>query len=125
MVLQAVDAGTGGGLSNDRLQVRYLVRAPITLDSSAVEEIPATEPYRIEHEIAEDSLVVEVRLEAPSYHRVDTVLAVARGSSAGPFTIRMTRQLGRQATTGSTPSRPSGGDPRLPAPPPTGSIGRP
>lgn len=124
VVLQAVDAGTGGALSNDRLTVRYLVRSPITLDASAVEEISATEPYRIEHEVGEDSLVVEVRLEAPAYHRVDTVLAVARGGSSGPFTIRMTRRLGRQAGGETRPSRTSDEarpTPSRPEPSPSGA----
>lgn len=108
VVFQAVDAGTGAALTNRDMTVRYLVRAPITLDSSAVEEVSSTEPYLIRHDVAEDSMVVEVRLEAPSYHRLDTVLAVARGGEAGPFTLRMTRRLERAASgrpaSGSTPT---------------------
>lgn len=122
VVLQAVDAGTGGALSNDDLTVRYLVRSPITLDAAEVQRVSASEPYRIEHPVAEDSLVVEIRLEAPSYHRVDTVLSVARGGSSGPFTIRMTRKLGRQAAAGGRPPRTSSGSrasPSRPEPPPS------
>ena len=95
VILQAVDAGTGGALTDGQLTVRYLVRAPITLDASAVEQVSASEPYRITHDVSEDNLVVELRLEAASYHRLDTVLTVARGASAGPYTVRMTRRLDR------------------------------
>jgi len=35
----------------------------------------------------------EVRLEADSYFRLDTVLSVPRGGSAGPLTVRMSRRL--------------------------------
>ena len=87
--LEAVDAGTGEAISDARLTVRYLVRSPITLDESAVHEVPSGQPYRIAHAISEDSLVVEVRLEAPSYLRLDTVVAVGRGGSGGPFRIAM------------------------------------
>ncbi len=117
IVLQAVDAGTGAALSDDRMTVRYLVRSPITLDASATEQVLSGEPYRIEHAVAEDRMVVELRLEAPSYHRLDTVLSVARGSSAGPFTIRMARRLDRvagrrpPATTARPISRPAPADP--------------
>jgi hypothetical protein len=117
IVLQAVDAGTGASLSDDRMTVRYLVRSPITLDASAAEQVPSGELYRIAHPVAEDRLVVELRLEAPSYHRLDTVLSVARGSSAGPFTIRMARRLDRVAgrrsppTTARPTSRPTPADP--------------
>ncbi len=117
IVLQAVDAGTGAALSDDRMTVRYLVRSPITLDASAAERVPSGETYRIEHAVAEDRLVIELRLEAPSYHRLDTVLAVARGSSAGPFTIRMARRLdrvvgGRPPPSTARPiSRPAPADP--------------
>jgi len=107
ILFQAVDAGTGGALADADMTVRYLVRAPITLDEAAVERVPATEPYDITHEVAEDSLVVEVRLEAPAYHRLDTVLAVARGGEAGPFTLRMTRRLERTAGA----ARPTAGGP--------------
>ena len=93
IIFQAVDAGTGGALSDEEMTVRYLVRAPITFDETAVERVPSIEPYRIEHEIADPSLVVEVRLEAPSYHRLDTVLTVPRGGSAGPLTMRLSRRL--------------------------------
>ena len=113
VVFQAVDAGTGGALTDAQLTVRYLVRAPITLDAVASEAVPSTEPYRISHEVRADSLVVEVRLEAPSYHRLDTVLAVARGASVGPLTVRMARRLERTAT-----ARPAGGGSRPAAPPP-------
>ena len=108
LVLQAVDAGTGGALSDDRMTVRYLVRSPITLDASASEQVPSAEPYRIGHPVAEDLLVVEVRLEAPSYHRLDTVLSVTRGASAGPLTIRMARRFDRVAVGRREPTtRPS------------------
>jgi len=112
---QAVDAGTGGALADRSLTVRYLVRAPITLDATAVEETSASEPYTVRHEVADDSLVLEVRLEAPSYHRLDTVLAVARGAEGGPYTLRMARRLervadaapGRPTPTRPTPTRPT------------------
>ncbi len=107
VVLQAVDAGTGAALTDGQLTVRYLVRAPITLDASAVDQVSASEPYRIAHAVAEDNLVVELRLEAQSYHRLDTVLTVARGASAGPYTVRMTRRLDRTAATGRP--KPAGG----------------
>ena len=117
LVFQAVDAGTGSALRDARMTVRYLVRAPITLDASVVERVSSTEPYRIAHAVAESDLVVEVRLEAISYHRTDTVLSVPRGRSVGPFTIRMARRLAQTAETGGTPSRPAGGreDPGSPA----------
>jgi hypothetical protein len=95
VVFQAVDAGTGAALTNDQMTVRYLVRSPITLDATAVERVSSVEPYTIGHPVAEDSLVVEVRLEAASYHRLDTVLAVARGDEGGPYTLRMARRLAR------------------------------
>jgi len=47
----------------------------ITLDAAGLERVSSLEPYRVEESVAEDSLVVEVRLEAASYHRLDTVLA--------------------------------------------------
>ncbi len=112
VILQAVDAGTGAALRDGRMTVRYLVRSPITLDASATEHVLSAEPYRIEHAVAADQLVVELRLEAPSYHRLDTVLSVSRGSSAGPFTIRMARRLDRVAG-------------RRPAPTTTRPISRP
>jgi tetratricopeptide (TPR) repeat protein len=107
---QAVDAGTGGALTDRQLTVRYLVRSPITLDASAVERVSSTEPYRIEQEIAEDEMVIEVRLEADSYHRLDTVLSAPRGGSAGPFTLRMSRRLER-AVSGRPARRPVSGSP--------------
>ena len=109
LVFQAVDAGTGSALRDAQMTVRYLVRAPITLDASVVERVSSTEPYRIAHAVAEPDLVVEVRLEAVSYHRIDTVLSVPRGQSAGPFTIRMARRLAQTAEAGGAPSRPAGG----------------
>ncbi len=116
LVLQAVDAGTGGALTDGQLTVRYLVRTPITLDASTVEQVSASEPYRITHAVAENNLVVELRLEAESYHRLDTVLTVARGASAGPYTVRMTRRLDRVATAGG--ARPSAGGSRTNTPAP-------
>lgn len=107
LVFQAVDAGTGAALTDGQMTVRYLVRAPITLDASAVEQVSAREPYRIAHEVAEENLIVEVRLEASSYFRLDTVLSVPRGQSGGPFTIRMSRKLGQTAQGGGR--RPAGG----------------
>ena len=109
LVFQAVDAGTGGALTNDQMTVRYLVRSPITLDAAAVEQVSSVEPYTIGHPVAEDSLVVEVRLEAASYHRLDTVLAVARGDEGGPYTLRMARRLARAAGGGGAPA--AGGTP--------------
>ena len=115
---QAVDAGTGAAIADDALTVRYLVRTPITLDATATEEVSASEPYHIRHAVARDSLVVEVRLEAPSYHRTDTVLSVARGGTTGPVTIRLARKLGRVAASpprpaqGGSGSRPATADPR-------------
>ena len=100
IVFQAVDAGTGAALRDREMTVRYLVRAPITLDTSAVERVSPSDPYRIAHPVGEDSLVAEIRLEASSYHRLDTVFAVARGASAGPFTVRMARRLGQAAAAG-------------------------
>lgn len=93
MVFQAVDAGTGSALSDHELTVRYLVRAPVTLDETAVERVPSIEPYEIRHLIQEDDLILEVRLEAESYFQFDTVLSVPRGASAGPLTMRMSRRL--------------------------------
>ena len=116
VVLQAVDAGTGAALADGQLTVRYLVRTPITLDASAVDQVSASQPYHITHAVAEDSLVVELRLEARSYHRLDTVLTVARGASAGPFTVRMTRRLDRVAGTGG--ARPAAGGVRADTRPP-------
>jgi len=104
LTFQAVDAGTGSALTDSEMTVRYLVRAPITLNASAVESVPAAEAYRIQHEVAEADLVVEVRLEADSYHRLDTVLSVPRGGSGGPFTIRMARRLDQVAQGAAAPT---------------------
>ena len=109
LVFQAVDAGTGSALQDAQMIVRYLVRAPITLDASAMERVASAEPYRITHEVAESDLVVEVRLEAASYFTIDTVLSVPRGQSGGRFTIRMARQLAQSARTSAAPTRPTGG----------------
>ena len=109
IILQAVDAGTGAALADDEVTVRHLVRFPITLDESAVEAVSSSQPYRIQHAVAWDNLVVEVRLEAPSYHRIDTVLNVARGESVGPVTLRMTRRL---SGAGRAESRPASGGSR-------------
>jgi hypothetical protein len=103
VLFQAVDAGTGSALADDALTVRYFVRSPVTLDESAVEQVPSNEPYEIRHLIQEDQLVVELRLEAESYFRLDTVLSVARGSTAGPLTMRMSRRLDRVASAGTEP----------------------
>lgn len=118
VTLEAVDASTGSSLSDDAFTVRYLARAPITLDATAVEVVPSSEGYRIGHTITEDSLVLEVRLEAPSYERLDTVLAVAWGSAAGPVPIPLMPRPERVASGGggettpsdnrTTPDRPGG-----------------
>lgn len=108
VVFQAVDAGTGSALSDDQLTVRYLVREPVTLDATAVERVPSVEPYEIRQLIQEDALVLEVRLEADSYFRLDTVLSVPRGTTAGPLTMRMSRRLNLVAS-----------DPTPPPPDPT------
>ena len=105
VVFQAVDAGTGSALSDAELTVRYLVQAPVTLDVTAVERVPSVEPYEIRHLIQEDELVLAVRLEADSYFRLDTVLSVPRGGSAGPLTMRMSRRLNVVAAD-PTPPRP-------------------
>lgn len=105
ILLQAVDAGTGGALTDGQLRVRYLVREPITVDATGDEVVASAEPYHIAHDVTTDELVVEVRLEAPSYFRLDTVLSVARGATAGPLTVRLARRLERSAATG----RPVGG----------------
>ncbi|MBT4186491.1 MAG: hypothetical protein HOE14_04695, partial [Gemmatimonadales bacterium] len=55
---QAVDAGTGAALTDNRMTVRYLVRAPITLNVAAVETVLSGEPYELSHDIAEERLVV-------------------------------------------------------------------
>jgi hypothetical protein len=97
LVLQAVDAGTGSALSDAEMTVRYLVREPIVFDAASVDRVPSIEAYEISHEVGEENLVVEVRFEADSYHRLDTVLSVARGASAGPLTMRLARRLDRVA----------------------------
>jgi hypothetical protein len=119
LVLQAVDAGTGDALSDEQMTVRYLVRRPIVFDASAVDRVPSVEPYRIEHAVGEDELVVEVRVEAESYHHLDTAFTVARGADAGPLTMRLSRRLDLVAAqpepdpppvTRPNPSVPSGPD---------------
>ncbi len=97
LVFQAVDAGTGSLLRDAEMTVRYLVREPIVFDVASVDRVSTDEPYQIRHEVAEPDLVLEVRLEADSYHRLDTVLTVSRGSSAGPLTMRMSPRLDRVA----------------------------
>jgi hypothetical protein len=101
---QAVDAGTGAALADPEMTVRYLVRSPITLNEAKVEKVSSLKPYDVRELIQADALVLEVRLEAPSYHPLDTVLSVARGASAGPLTIRMSRRLdlAANATQGSS-----------------------
>jgi hypothetical protein len=121
VLVQAVDAGTGAALSDRELTVRYLVQSPITLDVSMVELVPSLEPYQVRHVIQEDMLVVEMRLEASSYHRLDTVLSVPKGTSAGPLTMRMARRLDLVAQGPAEPERepvvapPGGGRGTLPA----------
>ena len=118
LVLQAVDAGTGSALSDAEMTVRYLVRAPIVFDAASVDRVPSVEPYSIEHPVGEDALVVEVRLEADSYHRIDTVFSVPRGTAAGPLTMRLSRRLDRVASEPAPVTRPpaaSGGGGAAPA----------
>jgi hypothetical protein len=125
VVFQAVDAGTGAALLDSAMTVRYLVRSPITLDATAVERVASAEPHHISHEISEDRLVVEVRLEAPSYYRLDTVLSVARGGSTRPHTLPLSRRLERTAAAGG-PARPAAAPPEpAPAPPRRASPGSP
>ncbi len=111
LTFQAVDAGTGSALEDDEMTVRYLVRAPIVFDASSVDRVPSIEPYEIEHAVGDPELVLEVRVEADSYHRLDTVLSVPRGTSAGPLTVRLSRRLDRVAAQ---PTQPQ------PTPPPAG-----
>jgi len=118
VILQAVDAGTGAALSDDEVTVRHLVRFPITLDASRVDRVSSSEPYSIRHPVAWDSLVVEVRLEASSYHRLDTVLTVSRGASVGPVTLRMARRLDRAGRVTQPQTRPGGAAPTQPSPSP-------
>lgn len=95
LALQAVDAGTGSLLQDEEMTVRYLVRRPIVFDVASVERVPTTEPYEISQDVGEPELVVEVRLEADSYHRLDTVVSVPRGGRVGPLTMRMSPRLDR------------------------------
>lgn len=124
ILFQAVDAGTGGALADTMMTVRHLVRYPITLDSVGVDQVSSTEPYHIAHQVGQDSLVVEVRVDASSYHRLDTALVVARGASVGPLTLRMARRLERTARRPTTPSpaAPSTSSPSRPAVPPPASA---
>lgn len=129
ILLQAVDAGTGEALADEELTVRHLVRFPITLDETGTERVPASMPFPIGYEVAWDSLVVELRLEAQSYHRLDTVLAVARGESVGPVTLPLNRRLSQtasQAGTGraSTPGITAPTGPGPPSPDPDADIDR-
>lgn len=115
LTFQAVDAGTGGALEDAEMTVRYLVRAPITFDATAVDHVPSIEPYRISYDVADPNLVLEVRLEAASYHHLDTVLSVPRGGSAGPLTMRMSRRLDLVAHQPEPEPEP---EPTPPRPPP-------
>lgn len=112
LLVQAVDAGTGAALADPELTVRYLVRSPVVLDATAVDTVPAVEPYEIRQVIEEEALVVEMRFEAESYHHLDTVLSVPRGSTAGPLTMRMSRRLGLVASAPPTAAPPP--DPVIP-----------
>ncbi len=103
LVFQAVDAGTGSALSDDEMTVRYLIREPIVFDASAVERVPSVEPYEISHAVGDANLVLEVRVEADSYHRLDTVLSVPRGQTAGPLTVRLSRRLDRTGQANPAP----------------------
>jgi len=113
VVFQAVDAGTGSALRDEEMTVRYLVRKPVVLDVTSVDRVPSIEPYGISHEIGDPELVLEVRVEAGSYHRLDTVLTVPRGQSAGPLTLRLSRRLGR---TAGVPASEAAPEPPVPAP---------
>lgn len=93
ILVQAVDAGTGAALADPEMTVRYLVRTPITLDETSVERVTSLEPYEVRHVIQQDTLVVEMRIEASSYHRLDTMVAVPKGATAGPLTLRLSRRL--------------------------------
>jgi len=122
LTLEAVDGETGSTLADDTFTLRYLARAPVTLDAAAVEDIPSSEGYRIGHTIREDSLVVEVRLEAPSYERLDTVLAVAWGSSLGTVRIPLTPRGDRTGSAGTAGGRSETPGPATPSTPgPTGA----
>jgi hypothetical protein len=124
LLVQAVDAGTGAALADGEMTIRYLVRSPIVLDESAVEHVTSREPYQIRHVIHQDSLVLELRLEAASYHRLDTVLAVAKGATAGPLTMRLSRRLDVVAGGGGAAGSTQGGGSAPPTnallPPPSG-----
>ena len=119
VLVQAVDAGTGAALSDPEMTVRYLVRSPITLDATSVERVTSLEPYEIRHLIQEDALVLEMRIEAASYHRLDTVLAVPKGATAGPLTMRLSRRLDLVARGGSA-REPDPEPAREAVPPPSG-----
>ena len=93
ILVQAVDAGTGAALADREMTVRYLVRQPITLNETSVERVSTLEPYEVRHVIQHDTLVLEMRIEASSYHRLDTVVAVPKGATAGPLTMRLSRRL--------------------------------
>ncbi len=110
IMVRAVDATTGADLTDAALTIRYLARAPITLDATGVEEVPSNEPYHIVHAVAEDSMILELRLEAPSYYKLDTVVSVARGATAGPYRLAMAPRSGR-AAGGRPAASPSGGQP--------------
>lgn len=116
VVIQAVDAGTGSALQDDQMTVRYLVREPIVFDVTSVDRVPAIEPYEISHEVGDPELVLEVRLEADSYHRLDTVLSVPRGASAGPLTMRMSRRLDRPDEEPAVEPEPDEAEPTAPTP---------
>jgi hypothetical protein len=119
ILVQAVDAGTGAALADPEMTVRYLVRSPITLDASMVERVASIEPYEIRQVIQEDALVLEMRLEAGSYHSLDTVLAVAKGATTGPLTMRMARRLDLVVRGDAEPEP----EPEPPPPPPGGGRG--
>lgn len=114
VTVEVVDAATGSSLVDENLTLRYLARAPITLDATAVEVVPSSEPFRIGHDITEDSLVLELRLEAPSYERLDTVLAVAWGASAGIVRVPLTPRPERVASGGGGETTPSTSTDRQP-----------
>ncbi len=121
VLVQAVDATTGAELSDAEVTIRYLARAPITLDAAGVDRVPSAEPYRITGPVAEDSLVLELRLEAPSYFKLDTVVSVARGSTAGPFRLAMAPRTDRRAAGGGGGAPTGGRTPAAPPPQPSGA----
>jgi tetratricopeptide (TPR) repeat protein len=120
LTVEAVDGSTGSSLVDDSFTLRYLAREPTTLDATAVEEVPSSGSYHIGHSIGVDSLVLELRLEAPSYERLDTVLAVAWGSSLGTVRVPLTPRADRVATEGRAGGRPS--TPTPSGPPPSGAT---